>query len=132
MRSSILFVCVMTLMLLSCQSNKKPDKKSIMIGGEKRKVSSEFLLGEKLYKGKGNCYSCHRVDKKSIGPSIKEIVKIYKEKNGNIINFLRQKQDPIVDPENYAVMKTNFVLLERFSDKELKALEVYMNDVIKE
>ena len=119
-----------TFVFTSCQSEKKSEKGKIVIGGKKETVSPEFDLGQKLFKGKGNCYSCHRIDKKSIGPSIAEIMKIYKEQNGDLIAFLKQKKDPIVDPENYAVMKTNFIRLEKFTDTELKALEFYMNEVI--
>jgi len=114
----------------SCQSEKKSDKEKVVIGGKKNEVSPEFELGEKLFKGKGNCYSCHRIEKKSIGPSVTEIVKIYKEQKGDMIGFLKQKKDPIVDPENYAIMKTNFIRLEKFTDEELKAVEFYMNEVI--
>ena len=121
---SIAFITV------SCESKKKSDKEKVVIGGKKNEVSPEFELGEKLFKGKGNCYSCHRVEKKSIGPSVTEIIKTYKEQKGDIIGFLKQKKDPIVDPENYAVMKTNFARLEKFTDDELKAIEFYMNEVI--
>jgi len=126
-----IFLALLSSMVLitGCQSEKKSDKEKIVIGGKKKEVSPEFELGEKLFKGKGNCYSCHRLEKKSIGPSVAAIMKIYKEQNGDIIGFLRQKKDPIVDPENYAVMKTNFIRLEKFTDEELKAIELYMNEV---
>ena len=132
MKKTVLLLGALILMLFACQSDKKDKKESIVIGTKQQKKSSEYLLGEKLFKGKGNCYSCHRFDKKSIGPSIKKIMKIYKEKDGDLIGFLKQKSSPIVEPENYAIMKTNFVILERFTSKELKALETYMNDIIKE
>ncbi|MGY3795331.1 c-type cytochrome [uncultured Aquimarina sp.] len=118
-------VCIAT----SCQSEKKQEKEKIVIGGKKETASPEFELGEKLFKGKGNCYSCHRMDKKSVGPSVTAIMKIYKEQNGDVVGFLRQKKDPIVDPENYAVMKTNFTRLEKFTDEELEAIALYMNEV---
>ncbi|WP_405208761.1 c-type cytochrome [Aquimarina sp. LLG6339-5] len=128
-----IFIALLSIAFVatSCQSEKKPEKEKIVIGGKKKEKSPEFVLGEKLFKGKGNCYSCHRLDKKSVGPSVNDIMKIYKEQNGDIIGFLRQKKDPIVDPDNYAVMKTNFVRLEKFTDDELKAIELYMNEVTK-
>jgi len=125
-----IFLALLSIMFIttSCQSEKKSEKEKIVIGGKKGSTSPEFQLGEKLFKGKGNCYSCHRMDKKSVGPSVAEIMRIYKEKNGDIIGFLRQKKDPIVDPENYAVMKTNFIRIQKFTDEELKAVELYMNE----
>ncbi|AXT51851.1 cytochrome C552 [Aquimarina sp. BL5] len=127
MKNIFLILLSITFIATSCQSEKKPEKEKIVIGS-KKKSSPEFDLGKELFKGKGNCYSCHRMDKKSIGPSVTEIMKIYKEKNGDIIGFLRQKKDPIVDPDNYAVMKTNFARLEKFTNEELKAIELYMNE----
>jgi len=133
MKNIFIVILSVAFVATSCQSDKKPDKKpekeKIVIGGKKKSTSPEFDAGEKLFKGKGNCYSCHRVGKKSIGPSVVEIMKIYKEENGDIIGFLRQKKDPIVDPDNYAVMKTNFIRLEKFTDEELKSIELYMNEV---
>ena len=130
MKHFFIILLSISFITISCESKKKSDKEKVVIGGKKNEVSPEFELGEKLFKGKGNCYSCHRVEKKSIGPSVTEIIKTYKEQKGDIIGFLKQKKDPIVDPENYAVMKTNFARLEKFTDDELKAIEFYMNEVI--
>jgi cytochrome c len=47
---------------------------------------------------------------KVIGPSVQDIASIYKAKNGNIIAFLVEDAAPIVDPSQYEVMKTNFVI----------------------
>lgn len=116
-------------LIISCQPQKK-EKEKIVIGSEDKKMTSSEL-GKNLFNGKGNCYTCHKIDKKSIGPSIASIMQIYKEKNGNIIGFLKQQEDPIVDPKTYAVMKANFAVLKTFSDEELKALEDYMNDAVK-
>ena len=83
-------------------------------------------MGKEIFDGKGNCFSCHKPDQKVIGPSIKEIAKIYKEKNGDMVTFLKGKGEPIVDPSQYEVMKTNFYITKHFTDEELKALEDYM------
>jgi cytochrome c len=90
------------------------------------KLSPEAKLGQEIFDGKGNCFSCHRPDQKVVGPSIQEIAKIYKSKNGDIVTFLKGKGEPIVDPSQYEVMKTNFYLTKTFSDKELKAVEAYI------
>lgn len=83
-------------------------------------------LGEKIFNGKGMCYSCHKTDQKVIGPSVAEIAKIYKEKGGSITDFLTEKSKPIVDPSQYSVMKTNFAITKNLPKEELEALESYM------
>ena len=94
--------------------------------GSVAKLSPEAEAGREIFDGKGNCFSCHRPDQKVVGPSIQEIAKIYKEKNGDIVKFLQGDGEPIVDPSQYEVMKTNFYLTKTFSDKELKSIEAYM------
>jgi len=83
-------------------------------------------LGEEIFNGKGMCYSCHKPDQKVIGPSLTEIAKIYKKKSGSITDFLTEKSEPIVDPSQYSVMKTNFAITKNLPEKELKALEAYI------
>jgi len=112
-------------LLTACQSEKKEKLET------KNKTISTFDLGKSLFYGKGKCYTCHKIDKKSIGPAVLDIVKIYKEKNADIMAFLKQQQDPIVDPETYPVMKTNFAILKTFSEEELKAIALYMTEVSK-
>ncbi|MBP9792695.1 MAG: c-type cytochrome [Flavobacterium sp.] len=83
-------------------------------------------LGKEIFEGKGVCYTCHKPETKTVGPSIQEIAKIYKEKGGNIVEFLQEKSDPIVDPSQYATMKTNFAVTKNLPEEELKALEAYI------
>lgn len=109
------------LILVACK-NESPESS----GKYETSVKTTADLGKEIFEGKGNCIACHQVDKKVIGPSIQEIVKIYKEQNGNIVSFLKEEAKPIVDPSKYELMKTNFALTEEMSDEELKALEAYM------
>lgn len=88
-------------------------------------------LGKEIFEGKGNCFACHQVDQKIIGPSVVEISKIYKEKNGDIVAFLKAESEPIVDPSQFAVMQVNLELTKTFSDEELKSLEVYIHSTLK-
>lgn len=83
-------------------------------------------LGKKLFEGKGNCVACHQPEQKVIGPSIQQIAQVYKDKNANIVDFLQEKSKPLVDPEQYAVMKTNFAITKAMSNEELQALEAYI------
>lgn len=109
--------------LISCQKEEKAASlyPETQISAEEKQLQ----LGQEIFDGKGMCYSCHKPDQKVIGPSIAEIAKIYKEKNGDIKLFLKEKSEPIVDPKQYSVMKTNFAITKTFSEEELKALEAY-------
>ncbi len=120
-------MAVIGLLYTSCQPEKK-EKPDIKIG-TKKKETSAFDVGKKIFNGKGKCYTCHKIDKKSIGPGVEEIMKIYKEQDADLIAFLKEEAKPIVDPETYAVMKTNFAIIKTFSEEELKALEVYMTEI---
>lgn len=125
----ILLVIILVGSLISCKK-EEPKKESLYPKEEVATLTPE-ALGKEVFEGKGNCISCHQVDKKIIGPSIQEIAKIYKENNGNIISFLKEEAKPIVDPSQYEVMKTNFVLTKQMSDEELKALEAYFYSHVK-
>jgi cytochrome c len=88
-------------------------------------------LGKEIFEGKGNCVACHQVAEKVIGPSLQEIAKIYKDKNANMVVFLKGEGEPIVDPSQYEVMKTNFVITKAMLDQELQALEAYVYSHLK-
>ena len=83
-------------------------------------------LGKELFEGKGMCATCHKEDTKIIGPSIKEISKIYRDKKASISIFLQGEAEPIVDPSQYEIMKANFQITKTMTEEELKALEEYM------
>ena len=40
--------------------------------------------------------------------------------------FLREKAEPIVDPSQYATMKTNFYITKHFTDEEMQAVVDYV------
>jgi cytochrome c len=97
----------------------------------KPETATPIDLGAEIFAGKGACVACHKPDVKLVGPSLQDIAKIYKEKNGNIVTFLKGDGEPIVDPTQYAVMKPNFLVTKTFSDEELKALEAYIYSHLK-
>ncbi|EKT4490795.1 c-type cytochrome [Flavobacterium psychrophilum] len=128
----IIIIAVATL-AFSC---KKESEESFGKTEEKTETTtteakSPSDLGKEIFEGKGTCTTCHKPDVKTIGPSIQDIAKIYKEKNANIITFLKGKADPIVDPTQYEVMKANFALIKTFSDEELQQLEAYVYSNVK-
>lgn len=112
------------LLFISC---KKEEAKNESLYPETQKSAEEkqLELGLAVFEGKGNCFSCHKPDQKIIGPSIQEIAVMYKEKNGDMVAFLKGKAEPIVDPSQYEVMKTNFSITKNLPEEELKALEAY-------
>jgi cytochrome c len=94
-------------------------------------VQTPEALGKEIFEGKGNCVACHQVDQKVIGPSLQEIAKIYKDKNGNIVNFLKGESEAIVDPAQFPVMQANLEITKTFTEEELKAVEAYINSTSK-
>lgn len=82
--------------------------------------------GKEIFEGKGTCTACHKPATKVIGPSLKEISKIYKDKNASIVTFLKGEGEPIVDPSQFEVMKANFAITKNMTDEELQALEAYV------
>ena len=125
-----IFVIILVIAFFSC---KNEEKKEPLYSGEAvdesqsdvKPLTPSQALGKEIFEGKGNCLTCHKPDQKVIGPSITEIATIYKEKNGDMVTFLKGKGHAIVDPEQYEVMKTNFYITKNFSDEELKAVEDY-------
>ncbi|MFV5687298.1 c-type cytochrome [Flavobacterium sp. ZT3R25] len=99
--------------------------------GMAEEVQTPEQLGKQIFEGKGTCISCHKTDVKLIGPSLQDIAKMYKEKNGNIVTFLKGESKPIVDPAQYALMQPNIVLTKTFTDEELQALEAYVYSNLK-
>jgi cytochrome c len=99
--------------------------------GHSAEAKTPEALGKQIFEGQGNCISCHQVDQKVIGPSIQEIAKIYKDKKGDMVTFLKGNAEPIVDPSQFAVMKTNLPITQAMSDEELKAIESYIYSNLK-
>jgi cytochrome c len=126
--TKLLYLAVLTLGFVSCGEKKETDPMGNPIeetSATTKALSSEDL-GKELFEGKGMCATCHQPDAKIIGPSIKEIAKIYTEKKASISIFLQGEADPIVDPTQYEIMKANFAITKTMTEEELKALEDYM------
>ncbi len=128
----VLFFIVF-LVLCSCKMDKKSingiDKTMPQRGELSR--DSQIFLGNRLFSEK-TCITCHDVNKEKIGPSVKKIMKIYKEKNGDIVAFLKGKANPIVDStaSQVAIMQANIDgFLKGISDEELKTIATYMQHV---
>jgi cytochrome c len=124
-------VLALGISLTNCSDKKETDAYGNPVQ-EKTEVVTETTVdpllakGQELFEGKGTCTACHKPDTKVIGPAIKDIAKIYKEKGASIAAFINEEGEPIVDPSQYETMKTNFAITKAMTAEERKALEVYM------
>lgn len=83
--------------------------------------------GKAIFEGKGGCVACHQPAEKVVGPSLKEISSIYKEKNASMVTFLKGEGEAIVDPSQFEIMKANLAITKAMSDEELQSLEAYIS-----
>ncbi|WP_396141195.1 c-type cytochrome [Flavobacterium sp.] len=113
--------------IFSCGEKKETDAMGNPINQAETSVNqTPKELGKELFEGKGMCATCHKADQKIVGPSIKDISKIYTEKGASIADFINDKGEPLVDPSQYDIMKANFVITKAMSADERKALEIYI------
>ncbi len=139
MKKTLLFFLAIAFTFASCGDKKKEEVKT---EAEPVKVEEttatdskddQTALGKKLFAEK-TCTACHSVDAKVIGPSIKDIIKIYDDKGGNLVKFLKGNADAIVDtdPGQVAIMKANLDgFVKDMSPEELQALSAYMRKAAK-
>ena len=138
MKKTVLVLGLTALFLTSCGEKKKEEvKKEVAPKVEtvkeevKEAVAGNIELGKKLF-GEKTCTTCHQADAKVIGPSIKDINKIYAEQNGDIVKFLKGEATAIVDtdPGQVAIMKANLDgFVKDLSGEELAAIAAYMASV---
>jgi cytochrome c len=119
------------LTFLSCKKESQESFGKPEASTDAEVVKTPETIGKEIFETKGNCIACHLPDKKLIGPSLHDIAKIYKDKKANMVTFLKGEGEPIVDPSQYEVMKTNFAITEEMSDEELQALEAYVYSTLK-
>ncbi len=138
MKKILLILGVLAFTFASCGDKKKEEVKKEV---EPIKVeettsdtkSEQVALGEKLFTEK-TCVACHVLDTKLIGPSIKDIVKIYDEKGANMVQFLKGNAEAIVDtdPGQVAIMKANLDgFVKGLTPEELQAITAYMRSAAK-
>ena len=71
------------------------------------------------------------MDAKIVGPSVKDIVKVYEQNDASLVDFLKGNKDAIVDtdPGQVAIMKANLDgFVKDLKDEELQALAAYMKN----
>lgn len=133
----ISLLAIAMLAIVSCSDKKKEEPfgkpevtEEVTINEVTESVSDDDLAmvnkGKEIFEGKGACMACHQPSTKVVGPSLKEISGIYKEKNASIVTFLKGEGEAIVDPSQYEIMKANIAITKTMSDEELQYLEAYM------
>lgn len=129
-----LFLLVIVVLLgCSCKSEKKSNEAIDIAVPERGELSfdSQIFLGNRLFSEK-TCITCHDVNRVKKGPSVKEIMAVYNQKNGNIVAFLKGNAKPIVDTtaSQVAIMQENIDgFLKKISDEELNSIATYMMHV---
>jgi len=121
-----LLLASIILNLISCGKKTETDAVNPTEQQETSINQTPKALGKELFEGKGMCATCHKADVKTVGPSIKDIAKIYRENGASIADFINEKGEPLVDPSQYEIMKANFVITKAMSAEERKTLEIYM------
>lgn len=121
---------IVILVLCSCNMNKNSKKGNDKGVPARAELSedSKIFLGNRLFSEK-TCITCHAVNTKKIGPSVTDIMYVYKEKNADIVAFLKGDSKPIVDTttSQVAIMQANIEgFLKGISDEELDAIATYM------
>lgn len=149
MKKSVIVLGLAVLFLASCADKKKEQEKKDeapivveevvaaedaagdVVEVDVAVVTDNIELGKKLFAEK-TCTTCHQPDAKVIGPSIKDINKVYADKKGNMVKFLKGEAEAIVDtdPGQVAIMKANLDgFVKDLSGDELAALAAYMRSV---
>ena len=126
----LLIFLALILVLNSCNTDKKTNKATDIGVPERPELSqdSKIFLGNRLFSEK-TCITCHDVNKKKIGPSVVDIMRVYKENNADIVAFFKGKSKPIVDTtaSQVAIMQANIDgFLKKITDVELNAISTYM------
>ena len=137
MKKSVLVLGLAAVIFTSCGEKMKEEVKKEVetkVEAVEEKVADagdNIELGKQLFSDK-TCTTCHQPDAKVIGPSIKEIVKVYDEQNGDLVKFLKGESPAIVDtdPGQVAIMKANLDgFVKDLTGDELAALAAYMRSV---
>ena len=124
---------IVVLLMCSCKTDKKIEEVLEIAVPERGELSkdSQIFLGNRLFSEK-TCITCHAVNRVKKAPSVKDIMAVYREKNGDIVAFLKGNALPIVDTTSSQVniMQENIDgFLKEISDEELNSIAVYMMHV---
>jgi cytochrome c len=125
---------ILVIALNGCVSAEKAEEEVVENRGVERGELSEdskIFLGNRLFSEK-TCIKCHSVERKKVGPSVVDIMHLYKKNNASIVAFLKGESKPIVDTteSQVAIMQANIDgFLKKITDEELNAIATYMMHV---
>jgi len=89
-----------------------------------KEAAGADVNGKALFMENG-CVACHNMDKKTVGPAVKEIGAAYAGKKDELKKFLKGDAKAIVDPAQFAVMQPNLATTKKMNDAQLGALADY-------
>lgn len=124
---------MLSLLLFGCKTEKRAEGAIDLKVPERSELSldSKIFLGNRLFSEK-TCITCHDVYTVKKGPSVKEIMAVYKANDGDIVAFLKGNARPMVDTtaSQIAIMQENIDgFLKKITDEELDAIATYMMHV---
>jgi len=137
MKKMLSVFVMFSLLIISCGETKKEDVKKEVeapkeVAEEAPAAGDDLIvMGEKLFTDK-TCVSCHQADAKIVGPSIKDIVKVYDQYDASLVAFLKGEKEAIVETDagQVAIMQANLDgFVKDLKDEELQALAAYMKSV---
>lgn len=126
---------LVALGMVACGGKENKEQPAPVYESERASANQEVTaadklkIGEDIFNGKGMCNTCHLADKKVIGPSIQEIMKVYSKDGADIISFLKGNEEPIVDPSQFIIMQANIAITKKMTDLELESLVLYMESL---
>ncbi len=136
---TILIITVVTFAFTSCKGEKKVEKEVKTEVNETITPAAEIVPATELtaeemafnaivdkIDAANKCSACHKAEAKFVGPSYKEIAVKYKAEKGNLVKFLKEQADPIVDPPQFAVMKANLAITKKLSGDDLAAIATFI------
>ncbi|WP_456464264.1 c-type cytochrome [Persephonella sp.] len=133
MKKTVLVITT-AVIFIGCQEKKEDttipqkEEKKQTVQVEKKEEKTEItekkvvdLNGETIFKAKG-CAACHHTKNEGVGPSLSKISQVYSQDKSKLINFLKGKEKPIVDPQKFGIMSPQLNATKAMSDDELSAL----------
>lgn len=140
MKKTLLFVLFLGLALnfTACKGEKKEDKAKEPVKVEtpvkaETPTSADVSPEEKAFMAvvdkidpANKCTVCHHATNAGVGPSYTEVAKVYKEKGGNIVQFLKGNAEAIVLPERFSEMQANLEVTKKLSGDDLNAIAAYI------
>ena len=136
---AVIVMTVVAFAFTSCKGEKKVEKvvepvvvETPVVETPAVEVSAEeqaFLAVVEKIDPANKCTVCHHATNPGVGPSYSEVAKVYKEKGGNLIKFMKGEAEAIVLPERFSEMQANLEVTKKLSGDELAALAGYIRSL---